>query len=159
VQETLELVIKEQQFLENKLHSVLNIISQSNNGCSKQQGPPGPKGPPGPEGPQGPPGPEGPEGPQGPPGADGLGAIIGYSSGLPFLITGLGDGLLGTSAAIGMGNSAVNVIFSYSPIDLTGSDTALVNFAMVVPRNGVITDFSAFFSVALSVSTNLSPST
>lgn len=75
--------------------------------------------------------------------------MIPYASGLPVAITGLVGGLLGTSAAIGMGIAAENVLFSDTTIDLTGSLGTLLNFAMVIPRDGVLTDFSAFFSVAL----------
>lgn len=42
-----------------------------------------------------------------------------------------------------------NVLFSGNTIDLTGAAGTVANFASVVPRDGVITDFSAFFSVAL----------
>lgn len=172
VKEMLELSMKKEFFLESKLGKVADIIE--NTGDNGGDGPQGPPGPPGPEGPQGPPGaqgmqgeqgpegtpgaagPEGPEGPPGPPGedgedgVDGIGAILPYASGLPVAITGLAGNLLGTSAAIGMGSSAASVVFSGSTISLTGSASTLLNFATVVPRDGTITDFSAFFSVALA---------
>lgn len=168
VKEMLELSMKKEFFLESKLGKVADIIENGgDNGGAGPQGPPGPPGPEGPTGPpgaQGLPGQQGPEGPPGPagiqgepgePGADGedgvdgIGAILPYASGAPVAISGLVGGLLGTSAAIGMGSSMANVIFSSTTIDLTGAAGTALNFATVVPRDGTITDFSAFFSVAL----------
>src|SRR5699024_8674375 len=120
-----------------------------------EQGEPGPQGEPGE---QGEPGPQGEPGEQGEPGIDGMGAILPYASGLPVAITGLAGGLLGTSAAVGMGSSAANLIFANDTVDLTGAVGTLLNFATVVPRDGVITDVSALFSVALGA-TLLSPPT
>lgn len=48
-----------------------------------------------------------------------------------------------------MGSSAANVNFSGTTIDLTGSLGTLLNFATVIPRDGTLSDFSAFFSVAV----------
>lgn len=168
VKEMLELSMKKEFFLESKLGKVADIIE--NTGGNNGEGPQGPPGPPGPEGPAGPQGPQGlqglqgPEGPPGPQGlqgeegpagedgqdgVDGMGAILPYASGAPVAITGLVGNLLGTSAAVGMGSSMANVLFSGNTIDLTGAAGTVANFASVVPRDGVITDFSAFFSVAL----------
>lgn len=165
VKEMLELSMKKEFFLESKLGKVADIIdSGSDNGGDGPQGPPGPPGPEGPAGPGGPPGAQGPQGPEGPPGAqgeqgeagengqdgvNGIGAILPYASGAPVALTGLVGNILGTSAAIGMGSSMANLMFSGSTIDLTGSVGTVANFATVVPRDGTITDFSAFFSVAL----------
>lgn len=168
VKEMLELSMKKEFFLESKLGKVADIIeSTSDNGGEGPQGPPGPPGPEGPPGPpgaqglqglQGPEGPPGPEGPQGEPGepgedgedgVDGVGAILPYASGAPVAITGLVGNILGTSAAIGMGSSSTNLLFSGSTIDLTGAAGTVLNYATVVPRDGQTTDFSAFFSVAL----------
>lgn len=168
VKEMLELSMKKEFFLESKLGKVADIIeSGSDNGGDGPQGPPGPPGPEGPpgppgaqglqglQGPEGTPGPPGPQGEQGEPGengqdgVDGIGAILPYASGAPVAITGLAGNLLGTSAAIGMGSSMANILFSGSTIDLTGAVGTVANFATVVPRDGTITDFSAFFSVAL----------
>lgn len=57
-----------------------------------------------------------------------------------------------------MGSSEASLLFSGTTIDLTGSATTLLNFAMVVPRDGVITHFSAFFSVALGATLLSQPS-
>lgn len=159
VKEMLELSMKKEFFLESKLGKVADIIeSTSDNGGEGPQGPPGPPGAQGLQGLQGPEGPPGPEGPQGDPGepgedgedgVDGVGAILPYASGAPVAITGLVGNILGTSAAIGMGSSSTNLLFSGSTIDLTGAAGTVLNYATVVPRDGQITDFSAFFSVAL----------
>jgi len=148
VKDLLELSMKKEMFLESKLSKVTSMIESGN----------GEQGPPGPPGPEGPPGEQGEPGPQGEPGIDGMGAILPYASGLPVAITGLAGGLLGTSAAVGMGSSAANLIFANDTVDLTGAVGTLLNFATVVPRDGVITDVSALFSVALG-STLLSPPT
>lgn len=164
VKDLLELSMKKEFFLESKLGKVASIIENGDDGGDGPQGPPGPPGPEGPPGPQGLPGQQGPEGPPGQPGeqgepgepgepgadgVDGIGAILPYASGLPVAITGLVGGILGTSAAVGMGSSAANLLFSNTTVDLTGAAGTLLNFATVVPRDGVITDVSGFFSVAL----------
>lgn len=168
VKEMLELSMKKEFFLESKLGKVADIIESGgdNDGDGPQgpPGPPGPSGPPGPQGvqglqgaqgPEGPPGPVGPQGEQGVSGEDGrdgidgVGAILSYASATPVALTGLAGNLLGTSAAIGMGSSMANIIFSGSTIDLTGAAGTALNYASVIPRDGTITDFSAFFSVAL----------
>lgn len=166
VKDLLELSMKKEFFLESKLGKVASIIENGDDGEGPQgppgppgeQGPPGVQGPPGSPGQQGPEGPPGPQGEQGDPGedgapgldgVDGIGAILPYASGTPVAITGLVGGLLGTSAAIGMGSSAANIALSGTTVDLTGAAGTLLNFASVVPRDGVITDISGFFSVAL----------
>ncbi|MBD8006804.1 exosporium glycoprotein BclB-related protein [Bacillus norwichensis] len=164
VKDLLELSMKKEFFLESKLAKVTDIIANDDDGGAGPQGPPGPPGAQGEPGPPGPPGPQGEQGPEGPPGqqgiqgepgqngtdgVNGIGAILPYASGTPVAITGLVGGLLGTSAGVGMGASAASVVFSATTVDLTGSSGTLLNFATVIPRDGTITDFSAFFSVAL----------
>lgn len=167
VKDLLELSMKKEFFLESKLGKVASIIENGDDGGEGPQGPPGPPGEQGPPGVQGPPGSPGQQGPEGPPGqpgeqgdpgepgapgqdgVDGIGAILPYASGTPVAITGLVGGLLGTSAAIGMGSSVANIVLSGTTVDLTGAAGTLLNFASVVPRDGTITDISGFFSVAL----------
>lgn len=137
------------------------------------QGDPGPPGPPGPPGAQGDPGPglefdwdgtslgvrvegqmdytyEDLQGPAGPAGSGG-GAIIPFSSGLPLTLTTVLGGLLNTSSVIGFGNSASNVSLVAGVIDLTGAAGTLLNMAFSVPRDGIITDMSAFFSSTVAL--------
>lgn len=130
VKEVLALAMKNQMFLDDKLGKVTGMIKND-----------GHTGPPGPPGEQGPPGDEGP------PGLDGIGAILPYSSGAPVELTGLVGNVLGTAAAVGMGFSAANIQIVGTTIDLTGALGTALNFAPVIPRDGTITDFSAFFSV------------
>lgn len=113
------------------------------------QGPPGPQGPQGPPGPQGETGPQGPPGETGPPGAS---AIIPYASGLPVALTTVLGGLLNTGALVGFGSSIANVGVGGATIDLTGAGGTLLNFAFSVPRDGVITSMSAYFSVTAALS-------
>ncbi|WP_460482220.1 exosporium glycoprotein BclB-related protein [Comamonas humi] len=125
-------------------------------------GPPGPAGVAGPAGPQGPAGPAGsagiqgpvgPAGPQGTTGAAGAGAIIPFASGTPVVMTTIAGGLVGTSSLVGFGSTATGVSLVGSNIDLTGAAGTLLNQAFSMPRDGVITSMSAFFSntVALAL--------
>ncbi|MED4206760.1 exosporium glycoprotein BclB-related protein [Neobacillus mesonae] len=110
------------------------------------QGPPGPRGPRGPRGVAGPQGVAGPRGVPGTPGIPGAGAIIPYASGTPSVLTTVLGGLLNTGSVVGFGNSANNVSLAGGTIDLTGAGGTLLNFAFSVPRDGVITSLSAYFS-------------
>lgn len=74
------------------------------------------------------------------------GAIIPYASGLPVVLTTVFGGLANTNALVGFGNSAYNVGISSGVIDLTGAAGTLLNMAYSVPRAGVITSMSGFFS-------------
>lgn len=112
------------------------------------------RGPQGLRGMQGPPGPVGAPGPAGPPGAPGIpgaGAIIPYASGLPVTLSVVAGGVAATQGLIGFGSSGQIVSILGAPIDLTGASGTLLNFAFSVPRAGIITSMSAFFSTTLAV--------
>lgn len=149
--------------------------------CCKQ-GPAGPKGEPGPMGPQGEkgdpgcPGPKGDRGEQGPmrpqgpagatgaTGADGVtgatgpagiagtGAIIPFASGLPVALTTIAGGLAGLPAFVGFGSNVQGLTVLGSTINITNAAGTLSNFAFQVPRDGIITSFSAFFSTTAALS-------
>ena len=97
---------------------------------------PGPQGLPGPQGEVGP---TGEQGIQGPPGS---GSIIPFASGNPVVLTTLLNGLSGTVAPIGFGNSESGISPTGGNIDATN----IPNMAFSVPRDGTITSLSAFFS-------------
>ncbi|WP_315975843.1 exosporium glycoprotein BclB-related protein [Parapedobacter soli] len=89
----------------------------------------------------------GPAGPYGPAGSDGGGAIIPFSSGAPVSMTTLIGGLTGTPSVVGFGNNAQLLSILGSTIDLTTSP----NMAFTMPRDGTITDLSAFFSATTGI--------
>lgn len=87
-------------------------------------------------------------------GATGDGAIIPLASGGPIIMTTVLGGLVGTTSLIGFGSSATGISLVGGNIDLTGTVLGpLINFAMSVPRSGVIKSIAAYFSntVALSL--------
>lgn len=110
------------------------------------KGDPGCEGPKGDIGPQGPVGPTGPTGAMGPAGVAGTGAIIPFASGIPISVTTIAGGLAGLPAFVGFGSSAQGLTVLSSTIDITNASGTLSNFAFQVPRSGIITSFSAFFS-------------
>lgn len=110
------------------------------------KGDPGCEGPKGDIGPQGPVGPTGPTGAMGPAGVAGTGAIIPFASGIPISVTTIAEGLAGLPAFVGFGSSAQGLTVLSSTIDITNASGTLSNFAFQVPRSGIITSFSAFFS-------------
>ena len=112
----------------------------------------GPTGADGAVGPAGPTGATGPTGPAGPTGIAGTGAIIPFASGLPVALTTIAGGLAGLPAFVGFGSSAQGLTLLGSSINITNASGTLSNFAFQVPRNGVITSFSAFFSTTLALS-------
>lgn len=118
------------------------------------QGPTGPTGPEGTQGPTGPTGPEGiqgPTGPTGPTGPAGNGVIIPFASGIPVAPTSVALGVAGLPAIIGFGNSTTLPTLLGSTIDLTGAVDLLINLAFSVPRDGIITNITAYFSVAIGL--------
>ncbi|MBE6822205.1 MAG: bclB domain-containing protein [Ruminococcaceae bacterium] len=115
-------------------------------------GPTGPTGPTGATGPTGPTGPTGATGPTGPTGPTGSGSIIPFASGSTVAPTTLALGLVGLPALIGFGNSATGLTALSGTIDLTGASGQLLNFAFSVPRDGIITSISAFYSVTEALS-------
>lgn len=122
-------------------------------GIPGQQGPTGAIGPSGgPIGPTGATGATGADGATGPTGATGAGgSIIPFASGVPIAPTSALLGLADLPAIIGFGNSTVLPNLLGATIDLTGEDGLLANLAFSVPRDGTITDISAYFSVVLDL--------
>ncbi|MFI8684727.1 exosporium glycoprotein BclB-related protein [Rossellomorea sp. NPDC077527] len=119
---------------------------QGETGSQGEPGRPGEPGEPGEAGPQG------ETGPQGEPGLPGTGAIIPYASGLPVELTTVLNGQVGTTSLVGFGNSVTGVtLLSTGQIDLTGAGGTLLNFAFSVPRDGIITSITAYFSATASV--------
>ncbi len=124
----------------------------------------GPKGDPGCEGPKGDMGPQGPAGATGATGADGVtgatgpagiagtGAIIPFASGLPVALTTIAGGLAGLPAFVGFGSNVQGLTVLGSTINITNAAGTLSNFAFQVPRDGIITSFSAFFSTTAALS-------
>ncbi len=108
----------------------------------------GMQGPPGPPGPTGAPG---PAGIPGTPGIPGAGAILPFASGLPVSLSTVLGGVASTQGLIGFGSSGTTLSVLGGPIDLTGAGGTLQNLAFSVPRAGIITSMSAFFSVFLGV--------
>lgn len=87
----------------------------------------------------------------GPTGIAGSGAILPFSSGIPVSLTTIAGGLAGTPAFIGFGNSAPGLTALGSSIDITNAAGTLTNFAFQIPRAGIITSFSAFFSTTAAL--------
>ncbi|MNO66584.1 hypothetical protein D3C76_573780 [compost metagenome] len=62
-------------------------------------------------------------------------------------------GLVGTTSLVGFGSSATGISLVGGNIDLTGTLAGpIINFAMSVPRSGVITSVSAYFSNTIALS-------
>lgn len=124
---------------------------QGFNGINGTNGAQGPAGPTGATGATGVTGLTGLVGPTGATGINGVGAIIPYASGsLPGIaMTTLVGGLVGTGAAIGFGNNISGITITGGVIDTS----ALGTLAFSMPRDGILTDFSIYFSslVALTL--------
>ncbi|MDE7205871.1 MAG: hypothetical protein K2N90_01690 [Lachnospiraceae bacterium] len=67
-------------------------------------------------------------------------------------MTTIAGGLAGLPAFVGFGSSAQGITLLGSTIDITNASGTLSNFALQVPRAGVITSFSAFFSTTVALS-------
>ncbi|MCI9015354.1 MAG: hypothetical protein HFI59_15715, partial [Lachnospiraceae bacterium] len=106
----------------------------------------------GPTGATGATGADGATGSTGPTGVAGTGAIIPFASGVPVSVTTIAGGLAGIPAFVGFGSSAQGLTLLGSTIDITNASGTLSNFAFQVPRSGIITSFSAFFSTTLALS-------
>ncbi len=85
-------------------------------------------------------------------GVAGTGAIIPFASGLPVSLTTVAGGLAGFPAFVGFGNSVQFLTVLGSTIDITNASGTLSNFAFQMPRAGVITGFSAYFSTTAALS-------
>ncbi len=67
-------------------------------------------------------------------------------------MTTIAGGLAGLPAFVGFGSSAQGLTVLSSTIDITNASGTLSNFAFQVPRDGMITSFSAFFSTTVLLS-------
>ena len=121
-------------------------------GATGADGTTGPTGAIGNTGADGATGPTGAAGATGPSGANGFGAVIPFASGLPVSLTTVAGGLVGTPAFVGFGSSAAGIAIAGGTIDLTNPAGTLTNFAFSVPRDAIITDIAAFFSVTAALS-------
>ena len=106
----------------------------------------------GPTGATGATGADGATGATGPTGVAGTGAIIPFASGTPVALTTIVGGLAGLPAFVGFGSSAQGLTLLGTTIDITNASGTLSNFAFQVPRAGIITSFSAFFSTTVALS-------
>ena len=121
-------------------------------GATGADGATGANGATGPTGATGATGVTGPTGATGSTGVAGTGAIIPFASGLPISLTTIAGGLAGLPAFVGFGSSAQGLTLLGSTIDITNASGTLSNFAFQVPRAGIITAFSAFFSTTAALS-------
>jgi len=103
-------------------------------------------------GPAGVTGPVGPTGATGPAGVAGASAIIPFASGTPAVMTTIAGGLTGTVSLVGYGSSTSGVSTVGNNIDLTGGGGVNLNYAFSMPRDGVITSVSAYFSTTVALS-------
>lgn len=110
-------------------------------------GPTGPTGPSGLIGATGPTGPTGAIGPTGPAGGGTSGTIIPFASGYSAVLAAATDGTPGVGNLIGFGDSS-NYPITNGVIDLTDPAGSQVNYAFSMPRDGVITELSAYFSTS-----------
>ena len=67
-------------------------------------------------------------------------------------MTTIAGGLAGLPAFVGFGSSVQGITLLGATIDITNASGTLSNFAFQVPRSGIITSFSAFFSTTVSLS-------
>ncbi len=84
-------------------------------------------------------------------GGTSAGSIIPFASGLPITMTTMLGGFLNTGSVVGFGNSATGITPLGGAIDLTGGAGILLNNAFSMPRDGVITSISAYFSTTSAV--------
>ncbi|MDE7028352.1 MAG: hypothetical protein K2P63_00035 [Lachnospiraceae bacterium] len=78
--------------------------------------------------------------------------MIPFASGTPITVTTVAGGLAGLPAFVGFGSSAQGLTLLGASIDITNASGTLSNFAFQVPRAGIITSFSAFFSTTAALS-------
>jgi BclB C-terminal domain-containing protein len=99
----------------------------------------------------GPPGPTGATGATGAAGLAGASAIIPFASGEPDALIHVLEGVLDTGGLIGFGSSLDGVAVGGGTIDLTGGVGLPSNLAFSMPRDGTLTQLSAFFSNVIAV--------
>jgi BclB C-terminal domain-containing protein len=67
-------------------------------------------------------------------------------------MTTIAGGLIGTSSIVGFGSSATGIDLAGGTIDLTGTALGpIINFAFSMPRDGVVTALSAYFSATVAL--------
>lgn len=93
----------------------------------------------------------GPTGPTGASGATGSSSIVPFASGEPGELVHVLGGLLDTGMLVGFGSSLDAVDVGGGTIDLTGAVGFPTNMAFSMPRDGTLTQLSAFFSNVLEV--------
>lgn len=125
---------------------------QGNQGIQGPTGVTGPQGVQGIQGIQGPQGLTGATGPTGPAGASSNGSIIPFASGTPITITTIDSGAEGIPAFIGFGDSTCGISQLTTTIDLTNPARTNTNFAFSMPRDGIITSITAYFSTTVALS-------
>ena len=118
----------------------------SHNGITGPTGPTGATGDSGPEGIIGVTGVTGATGVTGVTGLSGASAIIPFASGGPVALTTIAGGLVGNVSGIGFGSNATYSLTA-GDINLAG----LSNMSFSVPRNGTITDITAYFSTSAAL--------
>lgn len=120
-------------------------------GVTGNTGPTGITGPTGATGTTGATGPTGATGVTGPTGATGAtplaNTIIPLSSGTPISMTTNNEGVDGVPSFIGFGSSDIGAEALNSTINIT----ELANYAFSMPRDGIITSLSAFFSTSQQI--------
>jgi BclB C-terminal domain-containing protein len=75
-------------------------------------------------------------------------SIIPFASGAPVALTTLIGGITGTGAALGFGSASTDIPLVVPTIDAA----QLTNVAFSVPRDGIITSISGFFSTTVALS-------
>lgn len=82
--------------------------------------------------------------------------MVPFASGGPVVLNSLVGGAAGIGGFVGFGSSAPSVSALGLNIDLTGAVLGpVINFAFSVPRDGVLTDLAAYFSVTVGASLTL----
>lgn len=110
-------------------------------------GPIGPTGPSGLIGATGPTGPTGAIGPTGPAGGGISGTIIPFASGYSVALSAAADGTPESVNLVGFGDSS-NYLITNGVIELTDPSGSQSNYAFSMPRDGVVTALSAYFSTS-----------
>jgi BclB C-terminal domain-containing protein len=70
---------------------------------------------------------------------------------LPVALTTVLGGLVGTVGLVGFGGSTDGITLAGGALDLTGGTGVPINQAFSLPRDGLITSISAYFSTSLAV--------
>lgn len=91
-------------------------------------------------------GPTGPTGPTGPSG-ESAGTVLPFFSGAPIALTTTLSNVAGIPVLLGVGSAGTTNTPLLPTIDLYGFDNETVNFACSMPRAGIITSVSAYFSI------------